>query len=181
MGTGNKRIALEEVRLAFERHWSASDILDGKLQNILNFSSVIVAIGTTVMGSTLLEKVGIAFWLILILVLVMYSWMLYIILKGLSPRSYAMPISEDEREVSDLYYQWPEDRAIRQSIHDYLEFTKLLVESNSPKVNAIKIASVLMGIIVILLLVSIPIGILFSTPTLPCFFHLSSCITGAKP
>jgi len=78
----SKRIVLEELRNAFEKSYLASDTLDGKLQNVLNFSSVIVSIASTVIAAILLGKVGIFFWLLLAIVMVVYIISLLIILNG---------------------------------------------------------------------------------------------------
>jgi hypothetical protein len=181
MNESSKYIALEELRRAFERSWAASDILDGKLQNILNFSSIIIAVASTISGSALLDKVGISFWCLLLVATILYLIVFYVIMRGLKPHSYLSPISEDPKEIEEKYYNWPKDRAIRQAIHDYLKFTKDLATINSPKVKAVVLSSYLMGAIVVLLLIAIPVGLTWSTPTLHCFLHLASCAIGARP
>ena len=60
--TINKRIVAEEIRRTFDKEYSDNDILIGKLQNILNFSSVTVSIVAAILASAFQGKVGISFW-----------------------------------------------------------------------------------------------------------------------
>ena len=168
----SKRIALDVLRYAFDKTYSASDILDGKLQNILNYSSVIVSISSMITASTLIDKVGIYFWLVLLIVLLLYITTFFVIRNGLKPRKFSLPISQNLDTIKSQYYLSTEDRAIEQSIVDHIHYTKLIEkENNLPKKRAINIASWLITIIVTLLMLDVPIGLAIPHPTLSEFLQ----------
>src|SRR6266852_6193153 len=118
--TESKRVALESLRYAYEKTYEASNILDGKLQNILGFSSIMVSIASAVMGSTLLNNVGISFWFLLALVLLLYVFTFLLILSGLRPRHFYLPVSENLETIKKQYYNSTEDRALEQAIVDHI-------------------------------------------------------------
>ena len=176
----SKKIVLTELQKAHDGLYAAIDILDGKLQNIMNYSSVVVAIPSAVMASALLDRVGIWFWILLAVVLVMYLINFFVIICNFNPGSYPFPVSGNKDVIKDRYYNSTEERAVEQAIIDHLETIKTLQNKNERKIKAVRTSLVIMGIIVFLLLVSIPLGLFYPTPTLSCFLHLANC-TGVKP
>jgi len=173
---GSKKIALGELQKAHGAACAAADILDGKLQNILNYSSIVVTIPAAVMASVLLDRVGIIFWTILAIVLILYLFNFFVIICNLSPGSYAFPISGKKGVIEDRYYNSTEELAVEQAILDHLETIPMIQNNNENKIRAVRASLILMGVIVFLLLIAIPLGLLHPTPTLSCFFHLSNCI-----
>lgn len=164
----SKYIVLESLRYAYEKTFATSAVLDGKLQNILSYSSVMVSVASTVMASTLLGQVGVAFWIILVSVLILYIITFLIINKGLKPRSFYLPVSENIETIEKLFYKASEDDALNQSIVDFTHFRKLIEnENNYYKTLAVNQASKLMASMVCLLIIAIPAGLLFPAPTLP--------------
>jgi hypothetical protein len=95
MSLSSKKIALDSLRNAFDKVYGATDTLDGKLQNVLNYSSIIISIVPAVLTSILFDKVGIIFWMILLVILILYVINFLIILNGLSPRAFSLPISQN--------------------------------------------------------------------------------------
>jgi len=164
----SKHIILETLRYAYDKTLAASDVLDGKLQSILSFSSVMVSIASAVLASTLLDHVGILFWIILVTVLILYIVTFLIIYNGLKPRSFYLPVSENIETIEKLFYKASENDALNQSIVDYTHFRKLIENVNNfHKTLAVNRASKLMAAMVCLLILAAPIGLLFPAPTLP--------------
>jgi hypothetical protein len=178
MSTKSKKIALDSLRSAFDKVYVATDTLDGKLQNILNYSSVIISVALAVMASALFDKVGIVFWIILLAILVLYIINFLIILKELTPTDFSLPISNDLDELKKQYYETSEEFAIKQSILDYTTFIQPLLHSLDRKGKAIKISYMIIAAITILLIISVPLGLIFVKPNISCFFHTVNCVIG---
>jgi hypothetical protein len=176
----SKHLVLEELQRTFDKKYLASDILDGKLQTMLNFLSVIVAVVPAIAGSTLFDKIGFLFWIPIILVLVLYWNSFRKIMYGLRPSEYYQPISNNWDELDKRYFNLSEDETLNLIISEHLTASERAEKQNIRKEKAVLEVSNLMGWIVVLLLLSVPIG-LIPSPTLPCLLHLSSCVAGAKP
>ncbi|MFH1446221.1 MAG: hypothetical protein ABIG43_02275, partial [Chloroflexota bacterium] len=93
--TNSKKIVLEELRKVFDKAYNASDTLDSKLQNVLNYSSIIVSVPLAIIASALFNNLGIIFWLIMAFVLLLYVINFILIEIGLKPRNYFAPISQN--------------------------------------------------------------------------------------
>lgn len=157
----SKRIALEELRYAFEKSYLASDTLDGKLQNVLNFSSVIVSIASTVLTALLVGKVGILFWVLLVIVMIVYFFTIVIIMDGLRVYTYSFPISINLDTLKEKYFGSTEDRALEQDILDHLYYIEEANKKNLQKGKTLNTSIKLLVLIVFLLFFSVPLGLLF--------------------
>lgn len=176
MTLNSKKIALESLRLAFDKVYEATNLFDAKLQNLLNYSSIIISIALTIMASSLYDKVGIIFWVIVSVVLIIYIINFIVIIKGLSPAEFLLPISGEIGDIKKQYYDTSENFALRQAILDHTIFIEKIQEASLVKERAIKISHWLIGIITILIIISIPLGLIYSEPNLLCFFNIKSCI-----
>jgi hypothetical protein len=178
----SKRLVLEELHRAFDKQYAASDILDGKLASILNFSSVIVSIVSVIEASSFADKVGFVFWFILATTLCIYvATVWYVFSRGLKPSVYQQPISGDWDELSNQYLSAKEEKVLDLIISEHVTVLEEAEEKNIRKEKVIDRAYQLMVLMVILLLIAVPIGLIFSTSTLSYFLHLASCTIGVKP
>ena len=169
----NKHIVLEELQRAFDKKMQASDTLDGKLQNILNYSSVIVGVVATIMvtiiTSTLNEKVGILFWFLLGVVLILYLLTFLQIKKGLNPAEYHNPISNDIDELNKKLFKVEEEESVDLIIKAYVYCMNEATSINLQKENIlISSSNLMLGIVVGLLLTPI-LGVLIPSPTISEF------------
>ena len=172
----NKKVVLEELRRAFDKNYATGDVLDAKLQSLLSYSSIIVSFPLIVIDSTLLDKLGIIFWELMLLVLIMYVINLVNVEIGLKPREYSAPVSQNLETIKKLYYSVTEERAIEQAIVDNIHFSKRILDLNKPKLKSVTIASILLGVMVTIILIAIPVGLYYSSPTLLDVFK---CMHGA--
>lgn len=175
MTKNSKKIALESLRLAFDKVYDATNLCDEKLQNLLNYSSIIISIALTVMASSLYDKVGIVFWGVVAIVLTLYIINFIVILRGLSPSEFSLPISSNLDEIKRQYYDTSENFALMQAILDHSIFIKEIQKKSTVKEKAIKISHWLIGLITFLLIVSIPLGLIYSEPNILCFFNTKGC------
>lgn len=166
----NKTIVLEEMRRNFDKLWSASDTLDAKLQNLLNFLSIIVSIASSIEVSMFQSKVGIDFWYLLFAALILYLIAFLVIIIGLNPYRYLMPISNDWNEIATRYFQPTEGVTLSLFINEYRKRMIGIEKENKPKIISIRLASSLMVLIICLLMLAVPFGLAHPTPTLFEFF-----------
>src|SRR5690349_12911674 len=155
MNEQSKRLVLEELRRLFDANYAASDVLDNKLQNILNFSSAIVSLATTIILALGQNTLGILFWMLLIAVLILYIYMFKLISDGMKPAVYAFPISHNLATLEAKYFTSTEERALDQDIIDHLHYIDKAIENNIPKAKAIRTSMNIMFWIVILLLAAV--------------------------
>ncbi len=99
----NRKHVLGELQRAFDKKVSASDILDSKLQNILNYSSIIVAVFASIITSALLGKIGFFYWFGLIVVVALYIWTYICIKQGTAATTFYNPISNTEQELNEKF------------------------------------------------------------------------------
>lgn len=158
----NKQLILEELRRVLDKKSSASDVLDGKLQNIFNFISIVVSVAPTLqlMVEPKLDLPGIFLVLLLMLVLILYIRAFRVIVSTVSPVEYRQPISRDWDELSKRYFHETEEDVIKLMISEYLTSSKDADEKNQQKMLAIRKVSILMYWIVVLLLLAVPINLL---------------------
>ena len=156
-----RQYVLGELQRAFDKKVSASDILDSKLQNILDYSSIIVAVFTAITTSTLVDKVGFLYWLGLIIILFLYIVIYIKIKRGLSPTEFYNPISNNEQELFEKFIDVKQSQALDISIKAYLYSMYETDKTNNKKAIVLSRSSNLMFGIVVLLLLSIFLGLLF--------------------
>jgi hypothetical protein len=168
--TVNKKLALEELQRVFDKKFAASDILDGKLQSMLNFLSVIVAIAPTIAGSTLFDKIGWTFWIPIFAVLILYLICFQKIMRGLNPSDYVQPITSDWDILEKRLFKSTPDQAISIIISSYIEALKDAGIQNLNKEKIIRDVFLLTRWIVVLLLASVPIGLWIPSPNLIVLF-----------
>lgn len=167
----NKEIVLEELRRTFDKIYAAGDALDAKLNNLLNFSSLIVSFAATIQISTLESKVGITFWALLGIVLLLYLVHFFCIKNGLHPRLYPFPMSGDRDTIIEKYFKPSEGQTLNQVIGNYLGAIEVVKTFNDQKARAIVVANYLLVAIVIALLLAVPLGLLCPTPTICDVLH----------
>jgi len=80
-----KRIVLDELRRAFSGVYSASDVLDGKLQNILNYSSVVASGISIIITIASKNAVGLLYWVFLFISIALYCIMFVRIRRRVKP------------------------------------------------------------------------------------------------
>ena len=157
----SKRLVLDELRNAFDKIYATSDVLDSKLQSIFNFSSAIVAATSTIQAVIFRNSVGFIFWVTLMVVILLYFAICWIVLRGVKPTTYNLPITNKWKEVRDRYFVLKEEAVLDLNISQHLYAMEDAQELNTPKLQAIKQTTFLMALIVFLVLLSIPLGLMF--------------------
>lgn len=165
----SKRFVLEELRKAFSGMFSASNMLDGKLQNILNYSSVIISVISAIL--TVAGKfpdgisVGKWYWVFLLLSVFLYCIMFVRIRIRLLPIFTGFPISGDIEELKEKYFdiRFNEERILDQAIFDYLHFINSASSNNDLKAKEINVSSWFMFAIIVFLLCTALFGLVFPT------------------
>ncbi len=164
-----KGIVLEELRTAFDKIYAAGDTLDAKLNNLLTFSSLIVSVAATIQVSAFADKVGMVFWALLGIVLIMYLINYYEITRGLNPSEYFLNVKGDRNTMLKKYFRATSEQMTRQVIWNHLDSIEKAKTTNQRKVKAITLSFRMLAIIVVILLLAVPMGFIFPTPTLPNF------------
>jgi len=163
----SKTIVLEELRSAFDKIYAASDALDAKLNNLLNFSSLIVSFASTIQIASLADKVGIIFWVLVFIVVVLYLANFYVTMNGLNPREYKFNVRGDDETIKKKYFTATAEQMTRQAIFNCLDSIKIAKEINAYKVRAVTRSYRLVALIVVIFVLAVPAGFLFPAPTLP--------------
>jgi hypothetical protein len=158
----SKRIVLEELRRLFDANYSASDILDGKLQNLLSFSSAIVGLAAPIIFTIPKDQRGILFLFPLTIVVGLYVFLFYVVVEGSKPAAYSFPISMNMETLRNKYLVKSESIALEQDILDHLHYIEQAVQMNKSKARAVQIATEVMFLIVIFLVLTV--GVVFALP-----------------
>jgi len=156
-----KRIVLDELRRAFSGVYSASDVLDGKLQNILNYSSVVASGISIIITIASKNAVGLLYWVFLFISIALYCIMFVRIRRRVKPVEFPYPIGRDIKALSEKYFdpRVDEERALDQAIFDYIHYTEKASNNNGLKASEVNASSWLMFSVVISLLLSVLFGI----------------------
>jgi hypothetical protein len=160
--TINKRIVVEEIRRTFDKEYSDNDILIGKLQNILNFSSVTVSIVAAILASAFQGKVGISFWFMVAISLILYIGLVWTILKGLTAGRYRLPITINWNVLDDTYFHGTEDNTLDLIISEHITSIEYIKSQNIQKAELIQRSSILTTAIIVTLLAAVPVGLLLT-------------------
>lgn len=163
----SKQLVLEELRKVYEKQFSANDNLDTKLQNILNFVSVVVTIAPTleILVAPAPKDMSILFVFLLLVILFLYILAFYIIRVGLTPVDYRQPISKTWDELWNNYLYGTVDEAMDRTINEYLMSMEIADQYNQKKIRAVTQATGLMAVIVVLLLFATPVNMFLAHPT----------------
>lgn len=152
--------ALDELRRALDKLESASDMLDNKLAGLLNASSIIVALIGILQLQNLQAKSGWLYWGVLVSVLVLYLALFVIILRGQAPRKHQIPISFEWNAISIRYFNMPESDVLDRLITDHLVVIAGLRSALNQKGNAVQRASILFGVLIVVIFSAFGIGLL---------------------
>jgi hypothetical protein len=161
----NNEIVLEELRRAFDTVNAANDALDAKLNNLLNFSSLILSFAATIQISMLESRVGVVFWILIGVALVLYIVNFVRIKSGLNPKSFHCPMSGDRDVIVQKYFDSPKIKVLNQIIGNYLDAIEEINATNEKKARAIETSYRLLIGIVAALILAVPLGLIFKTPT----------------
>lgn len=164
--TINKRIVAEEMRRAFDKEYSDNDVLIGKLQNILNFSSVIVSIVAVIEASVFQGKVGIPFWSMMGISLFLYIALVVVILQGIAPGGYRIPITKNWDVLEDTYFHGTEEETLDLIISEHITSMEFIKSQNIKKAKLIRQSSILTTAIIVILVLAVPVGILLTNSVL---------------
>lgn len=156
-----KRLVLDELRKAFNGIYSASDTLDTKLQNILNYSSVIVSGLSIVLTIASRYAVVCWYWIFLSLSILLYCIMFVRVRFKIAPIEIKFPIGRDGVTLNEKYFdkRFDENRVLDQAIHDYLVYIDKASENNKRKAREIETSSWILFTIIISMLLSVFLGI----------------------
>jgi len=168
----NMILVLQELQKAFDRKVNANDFLDQKLQNVLNYSSVIFTVASVVIASALLDKIGILYWIGLFFVFVLYIITFLKIKVGQTPTTFHNPISNELDELKRLCIDVKEERAIDILIRAHLSSMYEAGLINDRKDKAFVVASNLMFWMVSLLFISILLGLIFPNLKFSDFYNM---------
>ncbi len=159
----SKRLVLDELRKAFSGVYAAGDILDGKLQNILNYSSVIISAVSAILTVASKTTVGRWYWVFLSLSIVLYCTMFVRVRLKLKPVLIAFPISSKMETLKKKYFdaRFDEERVLDQAIFDYLYYIEAASKNNVLKAKEVNISSWFMFAIIISLIFTSLFGLVF--------------------
>ena len=160
----DKRLVLEELRRALDKSYEASDALDGKLQQLLGYTSLIVALAGTVQLSILRQVGGVFFWIILVAVLVLYALIFVVTFRALRPRTHNLPITGSWEILNELYFDKGETPVLERLISDHLANIEQSTQVNAEKSRAVQTLMILIFMLVVMLLIAMPIS-LSANPT----------------
>ena len=170
--TINKRIVVEEMRRSFDKEYSDNDVLIGKLQNTLNFSSIIVSIVAVIEASAFQGKVGIIFWIMMGISLLLYIALVGIILQGLNPGGYRIPITKNWDVLEDTYFHGTEEQTLDLIISEHITSMEYIKNQNVKKAELIRRSSILTTIIIVILVFAVPVGLLLTNSVLSEIFFI---------
>ena len=157
----NQQIVLEELRRAFDKKISASDTLDIKLQNVFNYSSILFVTVSAIITSTLLDKLGVLYWIGLLAVFVLYLITVSKIKKGQSPRTFHNPISNKIDELYQKCINVKEEEMLDVLMRAHLYSMYEAGNINGEKETALRASSTIMFWMVVLLIISMALGLIF--------------------
>src|SRR5690349_1088449 len=122
----NKQIVIDELRNVYARKYSASDVLDGKLQNMFNFLSIVVSVAPTleIMITPSPGKINIIFFLMLIAVLALYYWAYVLISATVMPMYYKQQITSNWDTLIEKYFNATKEEVFNRVINDYCSSLK---------------------------------------------------------
>lgn len=163
----DKRIVLDELRKSLDRMYGAYDTLDGKLQQLLGLTSLIVAISGTLQLSVLRQIGGALFWASLIIALVLYVWIFRIAFMALRPRIKQGTITKNWDVLNELYFGEPESDILIRLISDHIESIEELEKINREKSRAVRQLMVLISVLVAIILLAMPISLAVMPLTSP--------------
>ena len=174
--TTSKELVLDELRNAYEKQFSASDTLDGKLQNILNFISIVVSVAPTLELMLIPDpkNMGFAFVVVLLVVVVLYLISFVKIMGAVNPVYYRQPVSRTWDELYKRFILSTSDKAMDLIISEYLYSMDAIHQKHEHKIKTIKHVSALMATIVVLLLFAVPVNMFLPHPTMIELFQLFS-------
>lgn len=154
----DKRLVLDELRRALDKSYEASDALDGKLQQLLGYTSLIIALSGTLQLTILRQLGGILFWVILVIVLLLYAAIFIITFAALRPRTRKLPITMNWEILDELYFDKGETSVLERLISDHLTDIEESNKINSEKARAVRALMVLVFLLVVVLLIATPIS-----------------------
>jgi hypothetical protein len=154
----NKGIVLSEMQRGFDKLWSVSDALDSKLQNMLNFLSVIVSIAASIEIASFKDG-GVFFWLSMISALILYLIAFGIILSGLAPYKSKLPITKSWEVAFERYLRPSEPEVLDLLIVENMRAMDEAETSNVRRANAVDKSSNLTKFIVLLIIIAAPLDL----------------------
>lgn len=157
----NQQVVIEELRRAFDKKIKASDVLDSKLRNVFNSSSIVFVIVSAIITSTLLNQLSILYWIGLSIVFILYLITVFKIKEGQKPYTFHNPISNDINELNQKFINTKREKTLDILIRSYLYFMYEAGVINNEKEIALRASSNLMFLIIILLFISILLGLIF--------------------
>lgn len=150
----NENLALEEMRLAFQEHSNASNVLDQKASVLLNSASLIL--GLFGILQLTLPKAGQSplYWIAIMLALALYLGIILISTNALLPRTYQAPIRADWNVLSENILMLEPRDALLKLLSGYVEYIPQNRKLNKQKACRIRIAAWLLAFIIIILVLS---------------------------
>ncbi|MCB2179607.1 hypothetical protein KQH54_00635 [bacterium] len=154
-----KRAVLAELQRNFDKSYNSIDILDGKLQNVLGFSSLVISLLGFINIENLQKNLVCWFPLWFTIMGLLYFGILFSIFRALRPRDYANPISKDWTELDKRYFNEEEGIVLDRLNSDYLKFIEDINIIAKEKAKALNYSLFLFSFIVILIFLSIPLSL----------------------
>jgi len=150
-------IPLEELKRDYQNISNASDILDGKLNQLLVVSGAIVTVGSAIKLFDNLFKFDIVGIINLIIVL-LYFISILISLIGSRPTNYRTPVSPDWKKLDEDFFDKPEREVYKKIITGYIEQIKYNNSQNQKKQKTYFISLIIISINFLLLPLMIILG-----------------------
>jgi len=146
-----EELALEEMRRSFSEYKKAADVLDQKVNTLLNTASLVIGL-FGLLNIRLLENGQPAYyWVGFIVVVLLYLSMIALCTNALQPAEYMNPIKADWDVVHDNILILSPKEAVLKMISGYIEYIPHNKRVNEIKAKKVRISTWLFGIIVVLL------------------------------
>ena len=150
-GLAAKRLVLDELRRSLGQQLNAADGLDSKLRQLLSSASLILSLVTVLQITTGIAQADWPYLTGLVAVLILYVALIVVILRGLRPMTYSLPIPSNWDEIEERFFALEEDAAIELLISNYLAYSPKTAENLKYKSDMVRWASVLLVMIVVVL------------------------------
>lgn len=154
----NKRLVLEELRRVFDKAYATTDVLDQKLQTLLQATGIAIALVGAIQVPKLIGQGSWAFISLFGLALLLFIVMVILLLRAFQANDFHMPISGKWEALRTMYFEQDEESALNQLISDHLDRIQQCVRVSVQKDQYLQAATILFGAIVVALLIMLALG-----------------------
>jgi hypothetical protein len=144
------KLALEEMRINLQQSLDAGDAIDQKLNSILMAAGLIIALVTTLQISLTSNRTNL-YWTILLIALALYAFAIFLVMWGVAPKEYKLPIAPEWDEIDKSIFGKSEREAILTLLSGYVDQIQNNRNINRSKVRTFKLCLIILLFIVFLM------------------------------